>query len=264
MRDSRPTTPTDTDTSALLATAIRTGEMQREGSELAVPLRAGGRLVGLLQLSRASWSEHEMELVRTFATQATVAIQNGQLYQMAALDPLTDVHARRFFDRWLPRQVHAAFAAGSTLSLLMVDMDDLKRINDGGGHLAGDRALVELGRVLRQATREPDVIARFGGDEFAVLLPDTDAPGAVVVARRILQMCAAVEVRGFGPLRCSIGATTLPRPEPYDPAGTLAPDVLEQVAEALVVNADAALYAAKRAGRARLSEGGLTRWPTRT
>src|SRR5690606_22120134 len=108
---------------------------------------------GMLYLERSNVDEHELELLATFSTQATVAIQNAQLYQMAALDPLTEVHARRFFDQWLPREVQGAFTGRRPLSVLMVDMDQMKRINDTGGHLAGDQALVTVGKVLREATR---------------------------------------------------------------------------------------------------------------
>jgi len=219
---------------------------------VAVPLQAGGEALGVLYLAREGTTDHELELLATFSTQATVAIQNAQLYQMAALDPLTEVHARRFFDQWLPREVQGAGTARRPLTVLMIDMDQMKRINDTGGHLAGDRALVTVGKVLREATRDHDVIARYGGDEFAVILPNTDASGAEVVGLRILDLARQQRIPVIdAPLRCSVGASTLLAPPP--PATSVLPipsDDLRAVAEGIVRRADEALYEAKSRGGA--------------
>ena len=114
----------------LLAALTPESRLERQENALAIPLRASGRLTAVLLLQLPRWDEHELDLVLAFANQATVALQNGQLYQMAAHDPLTDVYARRFFDRWLPRQLQIAVAERTPLSLLMIDMDSMKAIND--------------------------------------------------------------------------------------------------------------------------------------
>jgi len=256
-------TPLGAEQTNLLLEAYASGRSRARGQGVAIPLRAGGEPLGMLYLERSNVDEHELELLATFSTQATVAIQNAQLYQMAALDPLTEVHARRFFDQWLPREVQGAFTGRRPLSVLMVDMDQMKRINDTGGHLAGDQALVTVGKVLREATRDHDVIARYGGDEFALILPNTDAIGAEVVGLRILDLAAQHTIPRLGePLRCSVGASTLEAPRAAStPTAPLPTRVLDQVSQQLIGNADAALYQAKSRGGACMGDNTATFWP---
>ncbi len=236
----------------------------RTTTGVAVPLVTGGDPLGVLYAERRDVPAHDLDLLGTFANQATAAIHNARLYQMAAQDPLTEVHARRFFDQWLPREVEAALRGGRTLGVLMVDMDDMKTINDEGGHLAGDRALVAMGRVLRRATREYDVIARYGGDEFALVLPDSDRSGALAAAQRILDHARGEPLDG-GPrtLRCSVGAATLSiRPGAGSNPELLESSLYEELATRLVAAADEALYEAKDGGKARLGSIRELRWPT--
>lgn len=229
------------------------------GHGVALPLVAGEQALGVVFFESEGVSSDDLELLGTFANQATVAINNAHLYQMAAQDPLTEVHARRFFDKWLPREVEASLRSGRPLGLLMVDMDDMKRINDSGGHLAGDRALVAVGRVLRRATRDNDVIARYGGDEFALVLPDSNGEGASSAAGRILTHASTEVIEGVeGPLRCSVGAATLACPLGSVPASlgsvveAIDPKLLHAMAQRLVSAADESLYEAKSRGGARL------------
>src|SRR5204863_4923972 len=136
----------------------------------------------------------DLELLRILANQAAVAIQNVRLYEMAAMDPLTGVHARRFFETWIHKELHAAFRTPGPISLLMIDVDHMKAINDRAGHLGGDRALRRIGDALRAATRESDVVGRYGGDEFAIILPHTDLAGATQVGSRILAALDGAQV----------------------------------------------------------------------
>ena len=177
-----------------------------------IPLRVGELTVGVIFLRLTVVPPpQDLELLKIFANQATVSIQNMQLYEMAALDPLTGVYARRFFERWILREVRAAFRSRQPLAVVLLDLDDLKGINDTAGHLAGDQALVTMGKLLRQLTRESDIVARYGGDEFVVILPQTTADEAERVGARILS-CLAEAGTGAGrgmSLRSSAGTSVL-------------------------------------------------------
>jgi len=239
--------------------AMADGEICWETDRIIIPLRVGELTLGVVYLERAEVAERERELdlIRILANQATVAIQNIRLYEMATLDPLTGVHARRFLDRWLQREIRTALRSGQELSLILLDMDDMKGINDSAGHLAGDQALATLGKALRQATRSNDVVGRYGGDEFVVVLPGTDQGGAERVARRIQELLAGAYVVGPDgdiPIRVSVGVTTLvPGDMPVSEPGQPVPaEYFVSVARDLIQEADEALYRAKRDGRNRI------------
>jgi diguanylate cyclase (GGDEF)-like protein len=167
-----------------------------------------------------------------------------ELEQLAETDGLTGLVNRRAFDAALDRAIRRARRTKVPLSLLLLDLDHFKALNDTAGHLAGDEALRHFGQILAQAARRPDdVTARYGGEEFALILPGADTRGALEVARMVAESMAKAEIphpKGIdGVLTASIGAITL---EPGDSAEP----------ETLIAQADAALYAAKRAGRNRV------------
>jgi diguanylate cyclase (GGDEF)-like protein len=166
-----------------------------------------------------------------------------QLASMVLIDPLTGCLNRRGLDLTLAREMARASRAGSTLSLLALDLDHFKNVNDNYGHIAGDAVLREFGALLKQAARGGDMVARTGGEEFTILLPDTDPSGALNTATR---MCDTVRSHQFivnGKrlyLTISVGLVSAER-------------VGSDAASAnLKERADEALYAAKRAGRDRV------------
>jgi diguanylate cyclase (GGDEF)-like protein len=250
---------------AALTAALEQREPVLGPASTTLPLRIGEATVGVVFAAVAGSPPPDRELLEVFANQAALAIQNAQLYEMAALDPLTGVYARRFLERWMVREVRSAFRSRQPLAMVLLDLDDLKGNNDSAGHLAGDQALAAMGRILRQATRDTDIVARYGGDEFVVLLPQTAFESAELVGARILQVLADRPPKGFPgslSLRSSAGVSVLAAhdfaldelPHPF-PQG-----YFQSVAQNLIQKADAALYEAKRQGRGRLCRGDVTRW----
>ncbi len=170
----------------------------------------------------------------------------SQLASMVLNDPLTGCLNRRGFDQALAREVARAARAGSELALLAIDLDHFKLINDTHGHLAGDDVLRDMGMLLIQCGRAGDVVGRVGGEEFAILLSDTNGTGAFLFASRL---CDTVRSHAFplvGPERRSLTLTTS--------IGIVsgAPDGDAGFASLLASRADAALYEAKRSGRDRV------------
>jgi diguanylate cyclase (GGDEF)-like protein len=228
-----------------------------------VPLCVAEQVTGVICLDRAIRGEPDREVLSVFANQAAVAIRNAQLFEMATVDPLTGVHVRRFVEQWAIGELRKAYRHPAPFTLVMVDMDGLKRINDQSGHLAGDQALATMGHVLRAIVRESDLAGRYGGDEFIAVLSDTGEDGAAHVVARLLAELQEASVDWQGqclPVRGSVGvATLIPPPPPF--GGPQPRRFFEQVYRQLFEAADHALYEAKRGGRGCWHAAAPLSWP---
>src|SRR5205814_1765775 len=195
------------------------------GAVIAFPLSSRGRRVGaLIGLDRAASAREprmaasNLRAVRVLLEPAAVALDNAlqlkRAEELSVTDDLTHLYNSRYLDQVLRRETKRASRSGRPLSLLFIDLDGFKSINDTHGHLAGSRALVEAAAVIRGSARETDVVSRFGGDEFALILPDTGSEGAYAVGARIRERLAAHEFLADDDLNirlsCSVGVATLP------------------------------------------------------
>ena len=218
----------------------------RTESILVVPLQGpSGNILGVLELINAldggrvvPFVPQYEPLVRALAAQAAVAIRNARLEDLSLKDALTDVYNRRYFMIRLEEEFkrHARF--GEPLSLVMLDVDHFKEVNDRFGHRAGDEVLRGIAGLLLKHSRSFSVVTRYGGDEFAMVLVNTPKDGALTYAERIRSVVAEYEFR-HGTVTVSLGAASLPED------GACGDD--------LVVAADKALYDAKRLGRNRVA-----------
>ena len=215
---------------------------------LGMPLLAKNRVIGVLLLTRKGkpFASNEVRLVRILCNQASVAVENARVYgvaeQMAVTDGLTGLFNRRYFQQALERELSRADRGGSSLALLLLDIDHFKLLNDTYGHAIGDAVLKKIADVLHETLRKGDVLARYGGEEFVALLPQATYEGAQEFAQRVWKAVGTAKIhpRGRGHrVTVSVGFALLP-------------DDVDS-AEALLEAADRALYFAKETGRDKVA-----------
>jgi len=215
-------------------------------------LRAGADDFLALPCEAAEVAARVAVMLRIKAAQEGLREANQALARASITDPLTGLFNRRYFEHRLRQELERSRRYGAPLGLLLLDLDHFKRVNDRYGHPVGDQALLAVAELLREELRRMDVCTRWGGEEFAVLMPNADRAGALTVCRRVLGALRA-RVRLTAPpagrparpetihLTASLGVAVFPGP------GLLGP-------EQLIRAADGALLAAKRGGRNRICE----------
>lgn len=209
-----------------------------------VPINIQEQRIGIVLLLREgeALSKDEMELFRTLSGGLAMAVENARLYELAITDSITGLYVRRYFDERLHQESSRAARYNTELSVLVLDLDRFKEINDTYGHTVGDEVLHAVAQAILRGTRDSDIAARWGGDEFAVLLPETGADAAERTADRIREAVAAtrlpIDALGCTTMTVSIGVASYPL------------EVTD--VEELVKLADKALYEAKRRGRNRV------------
>jgi diguanylate cyclase (GGDEF)-like protein len=206
-----------------------------------LPLVISNQVIGTLIVGSRNayaYNVRHVKLLEQLALQIAMPIENARLYakteRMARVDGLTGLLNRRSLDEILPSEIGRHSRYGGIFSLIIFDIDTFKSLNDNYGHLAGDELLRQLGIIMKNNIRESDQAFRYGGDEFAVLLPQTTIEAALRVAERIRQQTYAEIEIGSSPISISLGLATWPSDgiSPTD----------------IIAAADVALYAAKRNG----------------
>lgn len=216
-------------------------------SFLGVPLVAAGNVIGSLCIHQCDrnrkFTENEIEFAKRVASEASVAVLNADLFTkvqyQAQRDSLTGLYNHAYFQTALHHEAERAKRTGSNLSVIMIDLDHLKQINDKYGHKAGDEAITLVSGKLAQCLRQMDVVARYGGDEFAALLPEANIDTAEIIAKRILETLNRTIHSQWGPLGASIGVAGTPHEEPNK--------------ELIMKTVDQLLYVSKKEGRNRVT-----------
>jgi diguanylate cyclase (GGDEF)-like protein len=204
------------------------------------PLLVGGQTIGsVLLTSEKALKAELLDRIRETVAQAAPILANQRnlmlAESLARSDPLTGLSNRRAADEMLERMIARAERGSSSASIVLLDLDGLKQLNDRHGHESGDRALASLGQIISSTIRSSDFAARTGGDEFMIILPGTGYDDAINVAEKLRSEIERTEVGGLGRISASLGVAVLPT----DAAN----------AEDLLRKADRALYAAKKQGR---------------
>lgn len=226
----------------LIGTAMSSGQAYL-GSQVILPLKAGERTLGVVMIDNPVQGSGDLHLLEIFAAQAAVAVENVRLYSLATIDDLTGLVNKRAWLVRLEETTQLAARHAFPTSVLLLDLDHFKSINDTYGHLAGDYVLAALGDCIQQHLRRSDVAGRYGGEELAVLLPHTPETGALIIAERLRNAVEQLQLYWNGErvmVTVSIGTASLPQPVAQAP---------EDLVVDIFARADQALYQAKRQGR---------------
>lgn len=232
--------------------------VRRDGSRtpiislLSVPLLSRGDRVGVITVTAsrpAVFSGEDAEILAFIAATIALDLENVRLHRVAVTDALTGAYNREFLQQQLPIEIDGARSLKSGLSVAMVDVDHFKSINDRFGHSVGDIVLTEVARRLRSATRGGDLLIRFGGEEFLVVLPRADASSGLEVGERMrgrVEESPIVIVNGDERLELSVNVSV--------GVATLRTQDASESSTDLIKRADEALYAAKAGGRNRVEQ----------
>lgn len=236
----------------VLASAYLSDQGGANSAIISAPLVSKKSMFGLLVAIHPGYggihASEDIRLMTVLANQAAIALENRNLYRKlereAVTDGLTQVFNYRFLIDALATEIKRARRFNQVFSFVMVDVDNLKQFNDRRGHLAGSQALKSIAALIKASCREIDLVCKYGGDEFGILLPQTDLMGAEIVTRRVIDAVADSPFGGEDPgvLTCSAGIAEFPND------GATVRD--------LIAKADQALYRAKQTGKNRL----LTTW----
>lgn len=224
--------------------------VRNAGAELTVPMLSHGRLVGLLLVggkkNGGRFVAEEIELLKLLAAQSATVFENARLFESATFEGLTGLYRREAVLEILDREWSRSVRYDRPLSIALADLDRFKWINDRHGHLAGDLVLQRVAAELKAHLRETDFIGRFGGEEFLIVLPETQLEGATRLAEKIRERIEALEIpiENAEPLKVTLSMGVASRAEVRSDGKTRARPLLSA--------ADAALYSAKRNGRNRV------------
>lgn len=215
-------------------------------SILCAPIKSKGKVSGILymenNLTNNAFTPERIEPLRIISSQAAISIENARLFEMATTDGMTKLYVHRYFQHLLDQEMQHSRRYKKQFSLIMMDIDNFKSFNDTYGHQLGDEVLKNVARAIKNILRANDIAARYGGEEFVVILPEADAPQALIAAEKIRAVVAKLEIpHGNQKLHVtiSLGVAVFP--------------MHAEEKEELIHLADTALYASKHSGKNRVS-----------
>lgn len=241
-------------TSALVTCPAPQRALASGASAVYVPLRASAGTLGVLALVSGRgrrFARQHLDFLSSLCSEAAMAIENAQLRselrRLAVTDPLTGLLNRREIERLLAIELERAARHGRPLSLMMIDLDDLKWVNDAHGHAAGDEVLVAFARLIQQGIRSSEMAGRVGGDEFTVVLPETEPRQAAALGERLIEGLPETlrdwpNLPHASDIARMVGASI----------GIAGNEDRSVTPDGLAASADAALYEAKRTGKSRI------------
>ena len=216
-------------------------------SLLCVPLIAKGEAIGVINITNKKqgklFNQKDLEFMTSLANQAAIAIDNAKLYELATKDGLTKLYIYRHFYTLLENEIRRCARYKRDMSILMLDIDDFKNVNDTYGHLIGDQILREISRVITDTIRKIDIPARYGGEEFVIILPETAKEDAIIIAERLRKNIAKISVDANDSTKVSPSASIGVAQYPYDGVDP----------KSLISAADIPLYNSNRIGIAGVS-----------
>jgi diguanylate cyclase (GGDEF)-like protein len=217
----------------------------RTTSLIAVPLTVNGKIIGVMEAINKVYdgvfNKIDLEIFLYLAGQAAIAIENARLYELAVTDGLTGLFIHRFFYNRLEEEIKRALRYKNDLALVMLDIDFFKKLNDTYGHQAGDEVLLKTADCIRENCRLSDIPCRYGGEEFCIILPDTDIKGALIFAEKLRNKIADLKINYLDNIlkyTVSLGVVSFCNNNPSDK-------------QEFVAMADKALYQSKNTGRNR-------------
>ncbi len=168
-------------------------------SLICVPLIAKGECIGIINITNKKngklFNKKDLEFVEALANQASIAVDNAQLYELATKDGLTKLYIRRHLFNLLEAEIKRVERYHHVLSVLMMDIDDFKKVNDTYGHLVGDMVLKEIANAIQKTVRHVDIPARYGGEEFTIVLPETTINNALTIAERLRKKISEISIK---------------------------------------------------------------------
>ena len=212
-------------------------------SLICVPLIAKGECIGIINITNKKngklFNKKDLEFIEALANQAAIAVDNAQLYELATKDGLTKLYIHRHFYLLLESEINRVHRYHHVLSLLMLDIDEFKMVNDTYGHLVGDMVLKEIANVIQKTVRHVDIPARYGGEEFTIIMPETSMHTSIIIAERLRKKISEIEVK--------VDENTIIRPTVSMGVAEY-PNAADNIKD-LIDAADKALYMSKQNGK---------------